>query len=128
MAGPTMRETVEAQAQARVDGDAAAFSSYMTPQAVLQLGGNGMGAPALPRARRYEIVDITESVDGGTAIVRYGGRGVCYDVRSIWRLADGLWRAVEAEVPPESVRASWWRRLLGGAPSAPGSAQRKDLS
>ena len=123
-----MRETVEAQAQARVEGDTAAFASYMTPQAVLQLGGNGLGAPALPRARRYDIIDITETGDGGTALVRYAGRGVRYEVRSSWRLTDGLWRAVEAEVPPGSVQASWWRRLFGGAPSAPGPAQRKDLS
>ena len=123
-----MRETVEAQAQARIDGDTAAFASYMTPQAVLQLGGNGMGAPALPHARRFDVIDITDAGDGGTALVRYAGRGVSYDVRTVWRRADGLWRAVEAEVPPESVQASWWRRLFGGAPSAPGPAQRKDLS
>jgi hypothetical protein len=123
-----MRETVEAHAQARVDGDLAAFASYMTPQAVLQLGGNGMGAPALPRARTYVVIDITESGDSRAALVRYVGLGVRYDMRTAWRIDGGLWRAVEAEIPPGSVRASWWRRLLGGAPPIPPPVQRKDLS
>ena len=115
MGQQSLRETVEAQAQARVCQDAATFASYMTPQAVMTLGGNGFGAPRVGRARRFEILDVTEDGDRGTSEVRFDGGG-SYVIRALWRLTDGAWRAVEAEIPPESVRVPWWRRLFGASP------------
>ncbi len=123
-----VREAVEAQARARVRDDVAAFASTMTPQAVLRLGGNGMGAPALPRARTFDILDITDTGDVVAAAVRFRGGGVSYTLRTSWRTIDGLWKAVDAHVPPESVHASWWRRALRGSPAAPARAERRDLS
>ncbi len=123
-----MRRAVEALAEARVRDDVAAFASYMTPQAVLQLGGNGMGAPALPRPGKFEVIDITGEGGGGSASVRFSGRGVSYELRTRWQLVDGMWKAVEAEVPAASVRTSWWRRLFRGSPSAPPKVERRDLS
>ena len=58
MGSGEVRQLVEAQARARVADDAAAFASYMTPQAVLQLGGNGAGRRPLPRPRRFDILDV----------------------------------------------------------------------
>ncbi len=63
MGGEDVRELVEAQARARIADDLAAFASYMTPQAVLQLGGNGAGPRPLPRPRRFDVLDITPQGD-----------------------------------------------------------------
>ena len=123
-----VREAVEAQARARVRDDEAAFASFMTPQAVLRLGGNGMGAQALPRARAFDVLDITNAEDVVAAVVRFRGGGVAYTMRTSWRPVDGLWKAVDAEVPAESVRVSWWRRVFRGSPAAPERPDRRDLS
>lgn len=125
MGQQSLRETVEAQARARVGQDAATFASYMTPQAVVMLGGNGLGAPRVGRSRRYEIVDITEDGDRGASEVRYRGSG-SYAIRTRWRLIDGAWRAVEAEIPRDSVSLPWWRRLLGSS-TRPEPVERRDL-
>lgn len=125
MAQQSLRETVEAQAQARVRQDAAAFASYMTPQAIVTLGGNGLGAPRVGRARRFEVLDIAEDGDRGTSEVRFDGGG-SYVIRARWRLTEGAWRAVEAEIPPESVTLSWWRRIFG-AKSKPEPVERRPL-
>jgi hypothetical protein len=87
-----------------------------------------MGAAALPRPRKFEIVEITGDGEAGAASVRFSGGGVSYVMRTAWRLIDGLWKVVEAEVPAGSVRASWWRRIVGGAPAAPQPVERRDLS
>jgi hypothetical protein len=123
-----VREAVEAQATARVQDDVAAFASSMTPQAVLKLGGNGAGAHALPRARTFDILDITDTGDAVAASVRFRSRGVSYVLRTTWRSVNGLWTAVDAQVPPESIHVSWWRRLFGRAPSVPVPTERRDLS
>lgn len=125
MGQPSLRETVEAQALARVRQDAATFASYMTPQAVVTLGGNGLGAPRVGRARRYEIVDVTEDADRGTSEVRFHGAG-SYVIRARWRLTGGAWRAVEATIPHESITLPWWRRLFGASPK-PEPVERRPL-
>jgi len=127
LGGDTLREAVERQAEARVRGDDAAFASYMTPQALLQLGGSGLGAPVLPRARAYKLLDIIEHGDLAESVVRYAGGG-SYVVRTRWRLIDGVWKGVEAEIPPDSMRAPWWRRLVGRGPRPARPVDRRDLS
>ncbi|HYM14372.1 MAG TPA: hypothetical protein VEZ14_02305 [Dehalococcoidia bacterium] len=123
-----LRETVERQAAARVAGDEAAFASYLTAQALLQLGGGGRGAPVLPRARRYEILDISDRGDGtADTAVRFEGAG-SYVVRTRWESDAGVWRGVEAKVPAESMRTPWWRRLIGQGPRAARTVERRDLS
>jgi len=128
MVGDDVRRLVEAQAQARVSDDLAAFASYMTPQAVLQLGGNGAGPRPLPRARRFSILDITRQGDAVGAVVRFRGIGASYELRTTWQRIDGAWKATDASVPAESVRVSWWRRLLGAGTEPPARPARRDLS
>jgi len=124
----SLRQAVEAQARARVAGDIATFASYVTPQALLRLHRQGATLRAGPGIRRYEVVDITVQGGAGSSDVRYIGGG-SYVLRTRWERPDGLWKAVMVEMPPESVRGSWWRRLLGmeraGTPSVP---ERRDLS
>ncbi len=128
MGGEDVRELVEAQARARIADDLAAFASYMTPQAVLQLGGNGAGPRPLPRPRRFDVLDITPQGDAIAAVVRFRGGGVAYEFRTTWQRIDGVWKAVDAIVPAASVRVSWWRRLFGGGAESPGRPARRDLS
>lgn len=127
MAGETLRDAVERQAAARVRRDEPTFASFLTPRALLQLGGNGLGPPRLPRARRYEVLDIGEQDGRGQSLVRYLGGGA-YAIRTAWELADGVWRGVAVELPPELMRAPWWRRLFGGGPRPAPPVERRDLS
>jgi hypothetical protein len=127
LGGEALRDTVGRQADARVRGDDAAFASYMTPQALLQLSGNGLGGPMLPRARMYNILDITDQGSSAESSVRYVGAG-SYVIRTRWRLIDGVWKGVEAEVPQDSMRAPWWRRLLRQGPRPAPPVERRDLS
>ena len=126
--GDDVQKLVEAQARARVAGDVAAFASFMTPQAVLQLGGNGAGPRPLPRPRRFDVLDITPQGDALAAAVRFRGAGVSYDLRTTWKLIDGVWKAVDASIPSGSVRVSWWRRLFGSTAASPAPPARRDLS
>ena len=128
MGGDDVRRLVEAQARARVADDVAGFASYMTPQAVLQLGGNGTGPLPLPRPRRFEVLEITPQGGGVAASVRFRGSGVTYELRTTWQVVDGAWKAVDAGIPAGSVRVAWWRRLLGGRPETPARPARRDLS
>ena len=128
MGGEDVRRLVEEQARARVADDLAAFASYMTPQAVLQLGGNGAGPRPLPRPRRFDILDITMQGEAAAASVRFRGGGVSYELRTTWQRIDGVWKAVDATVPAGSIRVSWWRRLFGGGAESPGRPARRDLS
>ena len=124
----SLREAVEAQAQARITGDIATFASYVTPQALLRLHRQGGPLRAGQGTWRYEILDITASGDTGCSHVRYKGSG-SYVLRTRWERPDGLWRAVMVEMPPELSRDSWWRRVLrlerGSA--QPPAAERRDL-
>lgn len=124
----SLRQAVEAQARARVAGDIATFASYVTPQALLRLHRQGATLRAGPGIRRYEVLDITVQNGAGSSDVRYSGGG-SYVLRTRWERPGGLWKAIMVEMPPESVRGSWWRRLLrmerAGAPSVP---ERRDLS
>jgi len=125
--GETLRDAVERQAAARVRRDDATFASFLTPQALLQLSGNGLAPPRLPQARRYEILDISEQDGRGESLVRYLAAGA-YAVRTTWERADGVWRGVAVELPPELMRAPWWRRLLGRGPRPAPPVKRRDLS
>lgn len=124
----TLRDAVEAQAQARIDGDIAAFASYVTPQALLRLHRQGEPLRAGQGSWKYDVLDITATGGTGTSDVRYKGSG-SYVLRTRWERRDGLWRAVMVEMPPELSRGPWWRRLLrlerrSGRPPA---AKRRDL-
>jgi hypothetical protein len=128
MRNDDMRQMVEAQAKARVADDVSAFASYMTPQALLQLGGNGAGPRPLPRPRRFDILDITPQGDAVAASVRFRGAGVSYELRTTWQKLDGAWKAVDANIPASTMRVSWWRRLLGGRTEPAAWPARRDLS
>jgi hypothetical protein len=118
-----LRDAVEAQARARVKHDLAAFASYMTPQAIVQLGRQ----PAVPRrSRSFEVVSVSEDGADGMAEVRFSGGGA-YVLRTRWKQIDGRWKAVEAEIPAASIRVPWWRRIVGGGRPGP-SPERRDLS
>jgi len=127
MGGDDVRQLIEAQARARVADDEAVFASFMTPQAVLQLGGNGAGRRPLPRPRRFDVLDITTVGDALAASVRFRGAGVTWELRTTWRFVDGGWKAVDASIPAGSVHVSLWRRLLGERAEAPTSPARRDL-
>ena len=119
-----MRAAVEAQAEAHVRGDAAAFASYMTPQALLQIGGDTLPSH---RTRRFRVTAIDGDSASGSAEVRYEGSW-SYALRSHWQLVDGLWRATDAELVPDSVRAPWWRRIIGRTDHrAVPAPERRDL-
>ena len=124
----SLREAVEAQAQARVAGDIATFASYVTPQALLRMHRLGEPLRAGQGTWRYEVLDITMTGVAGNSDVRYTGSG-SYVLRTRWERPDGLWRAVMVEMPPELARGSWWRRVLRlerGSGQPPG-AERRDL-
>jgi hypothetical protein len=126
--GDDVRQLVEAQARARVADDVAAFASYLTPQALLQLGGNGAGPARLPRPRRFDVLDVAPHGDAIVAAVRFGGGGVSYELRTTWQRIDAVWKAVDASVPAGSVRVAWWRRLLGRGAGTLEPPARRDLS
>jgi hypothetical protein len=120
-----LRAAVEAQADARVRGDWATSASYMTPQAVVQLG-----AVRLPpgRARKFRVLDVTSDDAAGSTDVRYEGSW-SYVVRTRWQLIDGFWKATGSELVADSLRAPLWRRLIGRtSPPQEPVPPRRDLS
>ena len=128
MADETLRQAVERLSQAWIRGDQATFASYMSERALLKLGGSGLGSPVLPRARKFKIVDISEQGEGsGESSVEFVGSG-SYVLVTRWRQAAGAWKGIDAEIPTESMRAPWWRRMLGQGPKPAPPVERKDLS
>ena len=120
-----LRAAVEAQAGARVRDDWATSASYMTPQAVLQLGGVKL---PLGRVRRFRVLDITCDDTAGSADVRYEGAW-SYVLRTRWQLIDGSWKAAASELVADSLRAPLWRRLIGRTtPPQEPVVPRRDLS
>jgi hypothetical protein len=79
----------------------------MTPQALLQLRGNGHVRP-----RRFEVVVVDERQGVGQTAVRYLGRG-SYVLRQRWEQRDGLWKTIDARRPPEEMKFPLLQRLLG---------------
>jgi hypothetical protein len=124
----SLRQAVEAQAQARVVGDIAKFASYMTPQALMRLHRQGEPLRGGKGIANYEVLDITMIGLAGSSDVQYSGSG-SYVLRTRWERPDGLWRAVMVEMPPDSVRGPWWRRVLHLERRAegPSTAERRDL-
>jgi hypothetical protein len=118
----TLRAAVAAQAEALVTGDLATFASYAAPQALPAF----YRGPRTPKASGYEIVDLDASGEHGNSVVRFRGRA-SYTLRGAWRQTERGWRAVSLEVPADSVRAPWWRRVLGRG-SGGEAPQREDLS
>jgi hypothetical protein len=104
--GDSLRSAVEAQAQAHVRGDSAAFASFMTPHALLQLRQNGHGHP-----RRFEVIAVHEQDGFGESAVRYAGRG-SYVLRQRWERRDGVWRSIDARRPANEIRRPFAERLL----------------
>jgi hypothetical protein len=125
--GEELRQAVEAQADARVRGDLAAFAVHTTPQALLRLHRSGFG-PRDAAARSFEVLEIEENGDSGRSDVQYRGGGT-YVLRTGWERRDGVWKAIMIDMPPELVAVPWWKRLLGigGRKGQPGP-ERRDLS
>jgi hypothetical protein len=102
----SLRESVEKQASAHVRGDEAAFASYMTPQALLQLRGNGH-----VRLRKYSLISHNERGATGESVVRYAGSG-SYVLRQRWERRESGWTTVDADRPAAERRLPWWRRIF----------------
>jgi len=81
----------------------------MTPQALLQLRG---GAPFRPRS--FDLLSLEERDASGTSAVMYRGAGR-FVLRQRWERRNGGWKAVEASIPPETVRLPLWRRIFSRA-------------
>jgi hypothetical protein len=127
--GQDLRHAVEAQAQARIDGDLSTFASYMTPQSLLRLHRAGAG-PRAASGRSYEVIDLQVNGDVGYSDVRYSGRG-SYVLRTRWERRDGLWKAVVVEVPKDGIKMAFWKRVLTLAVGRDDDrlfAERRDLS
>ncbi len=124
----SLQAAVEAQAKARVAGDLATFASYVMPQALVSLHRISHGPRASERASAFTIIDVTEDGDRGVSVVVYRGGG-SYEVRSVWERIDEHWKVVDASIPRGSVRAPWWKRMLGmgGGDAANDAAARRDL-
>ena len=124
----SLREAVEAQARARMDGDIATFASYVTPQALMRLHRQGEPLRAGRGIRKYVILDISAGEAVGTSDVEYSGAG-SYVLRTRWERPDGLWKAVMIEMPPGLSRGPWWRRVLGleRGSRPPPVSDRRDL-
>ena len=119
-----LRKAVEEQARAHVAGDAAAFASWMTPAATVELGRTAEQARGI-RPKRFRIISTSTDDDGGGASeVGYEGAG-SYVISQRWELHDGDWKAVSAERPSESIRQRWWRRVFARPAPTP---ERRDLS
>jgi hypothetical protein len=99
----SLRVAVEAQADALVRKDDAAFASYMTAQALVQLRNGHM------RPSRFEVLSVDGRDDAGESVVRYAGRQA-YVLRQRWERRDGAWKAIEAH--PEDVPPALWRRVF----------------
>lgn len=119
----TLREAVEAQARALVEGDLATFASFATPQALPPMYRAQRSGPA----RSYDIVDLEAAEGLGRSAVRFRGAS-SYVMRADWQRTSSGWKAVAFNIPPESARASWWRRVLRIGPDAQQHARREDLS
>jgi hypothetical protein len=82
----------------------------------------------LPRVNGYDVLDVNDHGDGtGESSVRFTGGG-SYLIVTRWQNMDGMWRGVEAEIPPSEMKASWWHKLFGRGPRPARPVERKDLS
>ncbi|MDP9236768.1 MAG: hypothetical protein M3P30_05120 [Chloroflexota bacterium] len=121
-----LRAVVEAQAAARLRGDTATFASYMTHQAVLQLGAVRLPVQR-PRGSRIVGISLIDETSA-TGDVQYSGAW-SYVLRTRWRLVDGLWCGTAAELVAGTLRPSWWQRLIHRASRAAEPVPpRRDLS
>jgi hypothetical protein len=117
-----LRAAVEAQATAYVQGDMAAFASFMAPSAVLGLREDE--GHRRPSPRRYRVVAVGLDGDDGRAEVEYSGRGGRFTLAGRWRREGGVWRCVEAA--PEGVRHAWWARMTRGLRRPERPAERRE--
>jgi hypothetical protein len=104
----SLRAAVEQHAQARVEGAEANFASLMTPQAILQLRDE-----ALPPSKSFAMVELSESGESGSSMVRFSGRDE-YELAERWQRIDGLWRVVDVGV---TRREHWFKRITRRAPA-----------
>jgi hypothetical protein len=109
MSEESLRDAVEAHASALVLGDIARFASYMTPQALVQMGAEGG-----TRFKRYQVTFVAEDGPIGTSTVIFRG-GVVLHLSARWERAGDAWRIVAVERVTEPSRA-WWRRKAGEQP------------
>lgn len=114
MADESLRDAVEAQAQAWVGGDLATFASYTTPRVVLNLRDSDMRG-----ATGYHLLDLDATETTGTSKVHYTGQSE-FVLEQRWQRIDGLWKVVHVELLG-APSTPWWRKLLRrrARPAAP---------
>ena len=110
MSESTLKQAVEAQARARVDGDATGFASFCTPQALASFR-------AMPesRPRGFELLALVASGATGSSDVLYRGRGT-HVLAQRWQVVDGVWTTVDITRLPAPAQSLWERisAMLGG--------------
>ena len=116
----SLEDSLRRQAEARIAGDIATYTGFMTPEAMAALRASFAGMP--PPVTAYEIASQKQEGDEHVVAVRYSN-GSSFVVRSRWRLVDGQWKAVhaerllgEGEKPPSPLRRLLFRLLLPLAP------------
>ena len=118
-----LREAVEAQAQALVEGDLAMFASYALPQALLSM----YRSPVRERIRSFEMLHVEIEGELGKSDVAYRGASR-FVLRSSWLITDAGWKASAIDVSEEPNPESFLRRVTGFGRSATPVPQREDLS
>ena len=118
----SLREAVEAQAEALVAGDLATFASYATPGALTQF----YRTPAVSRARSFEIGGVDAGQAPARSVVSFRG-GTPFDVVGSWERTPTGWKAISMTIPRDTASGSWWRKFVPGKSPAELPA-REDLS
>jgi hypothetical protein len=115
-----LRNVVEAQARALIEGDMATFASYAAPSALPAL----YRRPRPESARGFQIVDVSDDGTHGHSEVRFGAADN-YTMRGVWQRSPAGWKAISFDIPPIRPRAPWWKSLFRARAPHP---EREDLS
>jgi hypothetical protein len=88
-------DSVNDQAQARVEMNVQGYSKYLTPAAIDSLRASFPGIP--PRVNRYEIASQAEEGSAHVIEIRYFSRDEAFVVRSRWGKEGDDWKVLHAE-------------------------------
>jgi len=90
-----LAESVNEQAQARVDMSIQGYARFLTPEAVDSLRASFPGIP--PRVSGFEVATVDQVGNDYVVDVRYSNREESFIVQSKWRKLESGWMVVHAE-------------------------------